>query len=168
MNPPIDTACFQLGVPPGDDIDEEGALLRELEERALAYVTSRSWAPPVRDMLLAFGVGGVIGLFLVRFARGLPGEGQGDTERWVVVGDMPTMNFETDARTPAEALQLYCAIAEDWADNVLAGRDLADSYPIPVAPTREYGEMLKSRVGSIRKMFVPIAGATDRIAAEPI
>ena len=79
-----------------------------------------------------------------------------------------TRPLEADARTPAEALQLYCAIAEDWAENVLTGRDLSDSYPIPVAPTREHGEMLKSRVHSIREMFVPIAGAADRIAVEPI
>jgi hypothetical protein len=68
------------------------------------------------------------------------------------------MHFETDdAPTPAIALRLYCAIAQDWADNVLAGRDLSDSYPIPVAPTREHAEMLLSRVENIRKNYIPLA-----------
>jgi hypothetical protein len=51
---------------------------------------------------------------------------------------------------------------------VLAGRDLSESYPITVTPTPEHGELLKSRIASIRKMFVPIGGAADRIAVEPI
>jgi hypothetical protein len=105
--------------------------------------------------VLAFGVAPIIGLFLMRFE---PGGDPRDAERWVVVGDLPSMHFETDdARTPAVALQLYCAIAQDWADNVLAGRDLSDSYPIPVAPTREHAEMLKSRIKLIRKSFIPLA-----------
>lgn len=143
-------------------------MLRALADDARAYVQSFRWAPPITELLLAFGVGKVIGLFLVRFASGLPGEGEGDTEQWVVVGDLPSACFETDVRTPSEALRLYCAIAQDWADNVMAGRDLSQSYPIAVAPTREHAEMLLSRVAGIRKMFMPIAGAADRIAASPI
>jgi hypothetical protein len=169
---PIDTSCFQLGVPPDyDDAAEaadEAGWLRDLAEQALAYVKSQKWAPPVTEALLAFGVGEVIGLFLVRFAEGIPGEGEGDTECWVVVGDLPSMAFESDMRTPGDALRLYAAIAEDWADNVLAERDLSASYPIPIAPTKEHAEMLKSRVAFIRKELVPIAGAPDRIAVEPV
>ena len=71
---------------------------------------------------------------------------------------MPSMHFETDdAPEPWFALELYCAIAQDWADNVLAGRHLSDSYPIPVEPTREHAEMLLGRVGFIRRKFVPLA-----------
>ncbi|WP_375269953.1 hypothetical protein [Phenylobacterium sp.] len=68
------------------------------------------------------------------------------------------MHFETDdTPTPALALQLYCAISQDWADNVLAGRDLSESYPIEVAPTAEHANMLLGRVGFIRTEFVPLA-----------
>jgi len=87
-----------------------------------------------------------------------PGGDPRDAERWVVVGDLPSMHFETDDYlTPAIALRLYCAIAQDWADAVLTGRDLSESYPIPVAPTKEYAEMLLSRVDTIRKDFIPLA-----------
>jgi hypothetical protein len=76
----------------------------------------------------------------------------------LVVGDLPSMHFETDdAPEPWLALELYCAIAQDWADNVRAGRDLSDSYPIPVAPTREHADMLLSRIDFIRRKLVPFA-----------
>ena len=91
----------------------------------------------------------------MRFA---PGGKPEDRERWVVVGDVPPMHFETDdIRTPAVALQLYCAIAQDWADNVVAGRDLSDSYPIDAEPTLEHAEMLLSRIDFIRRELIPLA-----------
>jgi hypothetical protein len=105
--------------------------------------------------VLAFGLAPIIGLYLMRFG---PGGRPEDAERWVVVGDLPSMHFETDdAPTPASALDLYCAIAQDWVDNVLAGRDLSESYPIPVAPTKDHAEMLKSRIATIREDFIPLA-----------
>ena len=86
-----------------------------------------------------------------------PGGRPEDAERWVVVGNLPSMHFETDdTPTPALGLQLYCAIAQDWADNVLEGRDLSDSYPIEVAPTPEHAEMLLGRVDFIRKKLIPL------------
>ncbi|MDB5497221.1 MAG: hypothetical protein JWP28_1252 [Phenylobacterium sp.] len=76
----------------------------------------------------------------------------------MVGGNLPSMHFETDdSPTPGVALRLYCEIAQNWADNVLEGRDLSDSYPIPVAPTREHAEMLLGRIGFIRKELIPLA-----------
>ena len=151
----IDTSSF----PTGRDIDyesaEEVAELKDLPAEAWAFVQSYRWTPPIADLVLAFGVAPIIGLYLMRFE---PGGKPEDAERWVVVGDLPSMHFETDdSPTPAIALRLYCAIAQDWADNVLAGRDLSDSYPIPVAPTKEHAEMLLGRIEFIRKELIPRA-----------
>lgn len=151
----IDTSAFPIG----DDIDyqskEEVELLKTLTDDAWSFVRSYRWTPPIADLVLAFGIAPMIGLYLMRFA---PGGDPRDAERWVVVGDLPSMHFETDdSPTPAIALRLYCAIAQDWADNVLAGRDLSDSYPIPVAPTLEHAEMLLSRIENIRKNYIPLA-----------
>lgn len=172
MNPPVDTACFQLGAPPGYDDPtekaEEVAQLRELQGRVRAFITAFDWAPPISDVLLAFGVGGVIGLFLVRFERPVPGSADNEREVWIVVGDLPTIFFAVEARTPTEALDLYCAIAEGWADTVLAGGDLSDCFPIPVAPTREHAEMLKDRLDFVREKFVPLAGDPERISKAPL
>ena len=157
MSGPIDISTFQIEADPDqnpEDLQEEILLLQELRDDARAYVESRPWAPPIAELLLAFGVGGILGLFLVRFAHAI----QGDTERWIVVGDLPFMNFETDdARSPDVALRLYCALCQDWAEKVLTGESLADSYPIPVEPTKEHADMLLGRVEFIRDELVPIA-----------
>ncbi len=155
----MDTRIDTSGFPVGRDLDYESAeeveRLGALSVEARAFVDSDSWAPAIADLVLAFGVAPIVGLFLARF---VPGGKPEDAERWVVVGDLPPMHFETDdTPTAALALRLYCAIAQDWADNVLAGRDLSDSYPIEVAPTCEYAEMLLSRIAYIRQEMIPLA-----------
>jgi len=119
-------------------------------------------------MLLAFGVGEVIGLFLIRFERPVPDGEEDEAEVWIVVGDIPTIFLAAEPRTPADALRLYRVIAEDWADKVLAEEDLSEAFPISAAPTREHAEMLKSRLEFIREKFIPLTGAPDRIAADSI
>jgi hypothetical protein len=158
MRPLIDTSTFQLGVPPDEEAEEEGPLLEALRESARQFVAAQRWAPPVRELLLAFGIGGIIGLFLVRFERPISsGESQGDQEIWVVVGDLPSIYFETeDVETRGKALHVYCNLAKDWADRVLEGEDLSGSYPIPVEPTAEHALMLKSRIDSVRRVFIPL------------
>jgi hypothetical protein len=151
----VDASRFPVGRGIDYTSDEEAAAIQALTEQAQAFVGSYRWTRPVEALTLAFGVGPMLGLYLMRFQ---PGGKPEDRERWVVVGDLPSMHFETDdAPKPWLALELYCAIAQDWADNVMAGRDLSDSYPIPVAPTREYAKMLLSRIDFIRREFVPLA-----------
>jgi len=158
MIPPVDTSLFQLGPEAGLEGADLAAELSDLAASEAAvrdYVTSRAWAPPIKDVLLAYGVGYVLALYLVRFLEPLP---DGDTERWFVVGDLPHMNFETeDAPTPAIALDLYCAIAQDWADRVLADDDLSDSYPIEALATKANAEDLLSRIEFIREKMIPLA-----------
>ena len=155
MNQLVDTCLFATGQDVDYESPEEVELLKALTVEAWDFVNSYRWTPPIADLVLAFGIAPIIGLYLMRFE---PGRDPQDAERWVVVGDLPSMHFETDdAPTPAIALRLYCAIAQDWADNVLAGRDLSESYPIPVAPTKAFADMLLSRVETIRKDFIPLA-----------
>jgi hypothetical protein len=157
MTAPIDTSEFQLSAAPDDD-PEEGPLLEALAEKARGFVQSRPWTPPVQELLLAFGIGGILGLFLARFDRPLGGELEDETELWVVVGDLPSILFDTElTSTPALALKLYCSIAEDWAEAVLTGRDLMEVYPISAAPTPEHAEMLKGRLEFVREKLIPMA-----------
>lgn len=154
------TLIDRTGWPVGQGIDyesrEEAEAVRALTTQAQAFVRLGNWSMPIEDLFLAFAVGPLLGLFLLRFVAGGKPE---DRERWVVVGDLPSMHFETDEyNTPALALRLYCAIAQDWADNVMAGLDLSESYPVDVAPTHEHAEMLLNRIDFIRKELVPLAG----------
>ena len=151
----VDTSHFPVGKDIDYESSEEEKAINELTAQAFAFVNSYRWTPPIERLVLAFGVGPLLGLFLMRFE---PGGRPEDRERRVVVGDLPPMHFETDdAPTPSDALRLYCAIAQDWADNVLAERDLSESYPIEVAPTAEHAEMLLSRIDFIRREMVPLA-----------
>ena len=151
----VDTSRFPVGSDLDYAAEDQVEGLEAFAHEAWAFMGSWRWDPPIQDIILAFGVAGILALFLVRFA---PGGKPEDRERWLVVGDLPSMHFETDdAPTPAVALRLYCAIAQVWADNVLAGADLSDSYPIPVEPTREHAEMLLSRVEFIRTKLIPLA-----------
>ena len=94
--------------PTGENLDYESEdELRELDvlrAEAWRYLHTYSWRPPIADLVLAFGVAPVLALFL---ARREPGARPEDAERWVVVGDLPSMHFETDdTPTPALALRL--------------------------------------------------------------
>ena len=159
----VDTACFQPTVLPGDsDYEQEDALLAAMADDAHNYLMDYWPTPPITELILAFGVGNIIALFLARLSRPLTGEMEGETELWVVVGDAPSICFETtDAPTPALALELYCCIAQDWADNILAGRSLSDSFPITAEPTIEHANMLKSRIEMYRNHYIPVAGSSD-------
>ena len=158
--PKVDIASFQCHPDLDGGNREETALLLPMAEKALAYVRGFRWAPPIRDLYLAFGIGKIIALFLARFET--PIEGHTEEELWVVVGDMPSAYFVTEVSpNSAEALRVYCELMEDWADRIIEGRDLGASYPIPVEPTLEHARMLKSRIGTIRKDFVPLGCSRD-------
>ncbi len=159
MADPVDCSRFPVGEDIDYDSPEERKGLEQLRDDARGFIESRPWSPPIAELLLAFGVSPILALFLVRHTEPIAqGERAGDLESWVVVGDLPFMLFEPDeARTPARALELYCAIAQDWADRVLANDDLSESYPIPVAPTEEHAEMLLRRIDFIRKELIPLA-----------
>jgi hypothetical protein len=159
MNPPIDAAAFPTGDPEIAYEADDLAGLEELKAVAQAHVMSWRSSPPIQEMVLAFGLAPVVAVFLVRFATPITrGELAGATEMWAVSGDLPSMCFETDdVRNPSDALRLYCAIAQDWADTVLAGGDLSQCYPIPVEPSRELADSLLDRVAFLREEFVPLA-----------
>ena len=74
------------------------------------------------------------------------------------MGDLPPAYFVVDeCHEPADALEVYCDIMEDWADNVIAAADLSASYPVAVEPTIEHAHMLKGRIEFIREELIPLA-----------
>jgi hypothetical protein len=100
----IDTSRFPVGRDIDYESEEEVEAIRALTAEAEAYVRSYRWTPPIEKLTLAFGIGPIIGLYLMRFA---PGGKPEDRERWLVVGELPSMNFETD-NTPEPWLALNC------------------------------------------------------------
>lgn len=157
MPPAIDTSGFQALPQISGEDEEDTGLLKQLAVEAEAYIRSFKWCPPIERMYLAFGVGGIISLFLVRFAGSVAGFE--DRDLWVVVGDLPPAYFVIDlALTAPAALETYCELMEDWAEGVLSGGDVSGCFPIAVEPTEEHARMLLSRLEYIRQEFIPIAG----------
>jgi len=157
--PPVDTRQFQFGVISDIDYDEteERQALEELTQRARQIVQDQVWLPPCQDLLLAYGVFDIIGLYLARFEHPFTlNNGDRRDEIWLVLGDLPTIFFTTDASpTRAAAMRTYCDLAEAWANAVLSGGDVSDCYDMGVEPTPEHARMLQSRVASIRELFLP-------------
>lgn len=156
----VNSAPFQLHPElDGGDADETPRLIAMAQE-ALTYIRGFKWAPPVKRLYLAFGVGGVMALFLVEFEHAI--QGAPDEELWVVVGDMPPAYFIVDeSPDAAEALNNYCGLMEEWADCVLAKRNLSQCYPISTAPTKPNAKMLKDRMKHVRRDFIPLAKAGE-------
>lgn len=156
MSRAIDQASFPITPDLDGDDAEETKRLRILAAEAGRCIASFHWCPPLDRLLLAFGVGGVLGLFLARFKR--PVEGSEDQEVWIVVGDLPSAYlFTEDSETPAEALETYCELMEEWADQVLSGGDTSKCFPVAAEPTVEHAKMLKGRLGFIRDQLIPDA-----------
>jgi hypothetical protein len=138
----------------GDD-SEDTAKLRELAGVAREYIQSFHWCPPIDSMYLGFGVGGIAAVFLFKFAQKIS---EIDDSLWVVVGDLPSAYLVVEEDDdPAQALERYCDIMDDWVSAVRGSGDLADVYPIPVEATVEHADMLCSRIGFLRTELVPLA-----------
>jgi len=60
-----------------------------------------------------------------------------------------------EAPDALSAIELYDDLMQEWVDAVLAGEPTDDLIPVNVPPTREYAEMLRSRLELIREMIIP-------------
>lgn len=172
MNPPIDTSCFQLGAlgENDDEVDEEEEeRLRSARAEARTFIESFHWAPPIKDILLAFGLTPDLSLFLVRFSRSIFAPGaQGDNEVWVTVGHWTPVYMETDMKAPAQALELYCELLQDWAESVRDGERLEGGYPFPFSATPQNATAALKHVAIVRKHYFTEAGHPDNIALKPL
>jgi hypothetical protein len=150
----IHTDQFQVAPDILGEDEDETTRLRQMAEGARSFVTSHRWAPPIGRQFLAYGLGGVIALFLFEFEH--PVSGTSDRQLWTVVGDLPSAYFVVDqATTASAALELYCELMDDWAAAVMEGHDLAEVFPIEAEPTQEHAQMLLSRVSFIREKILP-------------
>ncbi|HEX7116767.1 MAG TPA: hypothetical protein VF193_16695 [Steroidobacter sp.] len=139
----------------GED-DQDTALLREMSNEARDYISGFDWCPPIRAIYLAWGVAGVIALFLFRFLRKIKGA---DDQLWVVVGDVPSAYFVVLPQDgPAKALERYCDLMEDWVAAVRRSGDLRDVFPEAAEPTFDNARSLGSRIEFLRSEVKPRIG----------
>lgn len=95
MSQLVNTFSFPTGESLDYESEEELRELDVLRAEAWRYLHTYSWDPPIADLVLAFGVAPVVALFL---ARRRPGARPEDAERWVVVGDLPSMHLRRTTR----------------------------------------------------------------------
>jgi hypothetical protein len=139
----------------GDDA-EDTALLKKMAQEARAYLEDFDWCPPIDQMSLGYGVGGVFALFHVEFESAI--EGTEDGELWVVVGDIPSAYFIYDGNEDkAVAIECYCALMEEWALAARDGESVDECFPVDAEPTAENAEELISRIAFIRNELRPEA-----------
>lgn len=74
-----------------------------------------------------------------------------------MVGDVPSAYLcVDDAETPAEALDSYIGVMEDWIAAVRSGADLHDVYPVDAPPTELNAESLAARLAFLDERVLPI------------
>lgn len=140
--------------------ESETNSLHEMLKSAEAYLTSHKWCPAIVERFFAFGVGGVIALFLFRLSEKIHGT---DDLLWVVDGDVPAAYLVTDKAPDAgAALAIYVELMEEWANAVLSGSSLESVFPVDAAPTPEHANMLLSRTQYIRDRLIPLCQGESR------
>jgi hypothetical protein len=136
----------------GED-SEDTTLLTEMAREARAYISAFDWCPPVRAIYLAYGVGGVVGVFLFKFSKKIQGS---DDTLWVIVGDLPSAYLVLVPNdSPADALERYCGLMEDWVAAARGQRDMDDVFPVAVEATEENADLLDKRIGFLRTEILP-------------
>jgi hypothetical protein len=135
------------------DCDEDTKLLKELAERATNYIQSFRWCLPIKAMYLAYGIGGIVAVFLVEFEGKIGGT---DDRLWIFTGELPSVYMIVEPDDNArDALEGYCDLMDDWIAAVEGDGDLSAVYPVSAAPTQEHADMLRSRLAFIRKEIIP-------------
>ena len=127
----------------GENSDERAELQAMLVE-ARAFLGGFEWCIDIKECYFAIGVGGIVAVFLFSI---VPEGDDTDDWVWVVVGDLPPAYIDVDTcPTPVSALDGYIGAMWEWVGAVRGGRPVDDLIPVNAPSTREYAEMLASRL----------------------
>jgi hypothetical protein len=136
----------------GEDI----RLLSDDRKKCHAYFERQRWCASVTESIVVYSVPRVLSLFLVTIAP----DGDADTVLWSVVGDLPSAYFVIDdVETPADALDVYIELMEDWVVAVRDARGLDDVFPVEAEASMENASLLEGRLGFLRSDLVPYAAS---------
>ena len=131
--------------------EERLGLSKEIA-RCRAFIEGHSWCDAVNGIWLGVGISGVVIVCLVEI------EAAADVDKWlwVVGGDVPSAYLVTDdAANPIEALEVYCDLMEDWANSVMSGSSLDESFPVRAPADKQHAADLLHRVSFIRAELIP-------------
>ena len=129
--------------------------VKELAKEAHSYLLSFPWCLSINKGWLVYSCGYVIGLFYFEI---VPDVAKGaDSHVWVIVGDLPPAYIDVlSAPSARSALDLYIRLMDEWASKVYNGENISDCYPINVPATKEYAEMLTTRMNLLKEDHLPL------------
>jgi len=138
------------------DIEELQAILG-LYDKAKQYLEGFDWCVATKKCWYDknLGIYEKIGVFLFEIE---PSNDNVDDFIWVIVGDLPSVYLDKSITTGKEALERYCELMQEWADNIKSEKSLEECYPIPVDATIENAGLLSSRVSFIRRELLMQGG----------
>ena len=131
------------------EIEEIQSILG-LYNEAREYLESFDWCVSTKKVWYDkdHGIYEKIGIFLFEIE---PLNETVDDFIWVIVGDLPSVYLDKSVTTGQEALETYCELMQEWADNIKSGKSLDECYPVPVDTTIENAELLSGRISFIRR-----------------
>ena len=131
-----------------------GADVPALAAAAERFLAGQRWCARVLRVTPVFAIAGVLGVFRCSL---VPSDPAADVMVWVVVGDLPPAYL---AHEPGDswqdALRGYAEEMGEWVSAVGAGASVDDLIPVNVPATREYADMLASRLEFIRTRLVEV------------
>ncbi len=130
--------------------------VKELAKEAYSYL-SFPWCLSINKGWLVYSCGYVIGLFYFEI---VPDVAKGaDSHVWVIVGDLPPAYIDIlSASSAHSALDLYIRLMEEWASKVNNGEDTSNCYSINVPETKEYADMLITRMNLLKEDHLSLLG----------
>lgn len=130
------------------ELEHVGELV-SLSREAESFLRSFEWCVRIVNGWLDRGWGYIVAVFLFSIE---PADDSIPDCVWVIVGDLPPAYIDVqDNPNGACALDAYVTEMQNWVDNVMNNRSVADLIPVNAPPTKEYAEMLQSRIDVIRK-----------------
>jgi len=129
-------------------------LLREMAEEARDFISSHDWCERVDHQYLAYGIGGVVGVFLILIT---PRDKNVDKWLWAIVGDLPPAYIVVeDNPTASDALDAYCSEMRSWVEAVERGDRIGDLIPVNAPATPEFARELRGRLEYLRLKVLPL------------
>ena len=131
--------------------------VKALAKEAYNYLLSFPWCLSINKGWLVYSCGYVIGFFYFEI---VPDIAKGaDSHVWIIVGDLPPAYIDIlSAPSPRSAMDLYIRLMEEWVSKVNNGEDISDCYPINAPATKEYADMLTTRMNLLKEDYLPLLG----------
>jgi hypothetical protein len=132
---------------------EEIHCVLNLHKEAQDYLGSFDWCLDIKKSWYESDVSSydIVGVFLFEIE---PVNNNVDDFIWVIVGDLPPVYLDKSVASGIEAIEIYCDLMEDWIDTVKKGRSLEECFPVANEPSNENAELLETRIGLLRKLFL--------------